>query len=173
MEKIVPEVVFQVAMVVKSVDTTIKQLTEYFQIDESSIVIKTTKDMAQQGTFTDCTYWGEPKEFYIKTARLSFGGIDFEYVEPLNQNGGDPFSDWLLKHGQGIHHINIRDRRKLNGGIFPAGSFISYGPRSDNQVTALHINIHTAAGSYPDEGICPGLNKLLHGNGSRRASDAG
>ena len=47
MEKIVPEVVFQVAMVVKSVDTTIKQLTEYFQIDESSIVIKTTKDMAQ------------------------------------------------------------------------------------------------------------------------------
>jgi len=58
MEKIVPEVVFQVAMVVKSVDTTIKQLTEYFQIDESSIVIKTTKDMAQQGTFTDCTYWG-------------------------------------------------------------------------------------------------------------------
>ena len=95
-------------MVVKSVDTTIKQLTEYFQIDESSIVIKTTKDMAQQGTFTDCTYWGEPKEFYIKTARLSFGGIDFEYVEPLNQNGGDPFSDWLLKHAQGIHHINIQ-----------------------------------------------------------------
>lgn len=116
MEKIVPEVVFQVAMVVKSVDTTIKQLTEYFQIDESSIVIKTTKDMAQQGTFTDCTYWGEPKEFYIKTARLSFGGIDFEYVEPLNQNGGDPFSDWLLKHGQGIHHINIKmkDRSLLD-----------------------------------------------------------
>ena len=61
MEKIVPEVVFQVAMVVKSVDTTIKQLTEYFQIDESSIVIKTTKDMAQQGTFTDCTYGGSPR----------------------------------------------------------------------------------------------------------------
>ena len=32
MEKIVPEVVFQVAMVVKSVDTTIKQLTEYLSL---------------------------------------------------------------------------------------------------------------------------------------------
>lgn len=37
-------------------------------------------------------------------------------MEPLNQNGGDPFSDWLLKHGQGIHHINIKmkDRSLLD-----------------------------------------------------------
>ena len=58
MEKIVPEVVFQVAMVVKSVDTTIKQLTEYFQIDESSIVIKTTKDMAQPVSYTHLSQEG-------------------------------------------------------------------------------------------------------------------
>ena len=44
----------------------------------------------------------------IKTARLNFGGVDLEYVEPMNQTGGDPFSDWLLEHGQGIHHINIK-----------------------------------------------------------------
>ena len=47
-------------------------------------------------------------EFYIKTARLNFGGIDFEYIEPLNQDGGDPYSDWLKEHGQGIHHINMK-----------------------------------------------------------------
>lgn len=116
MEKAVPELVFQVGMVVKSVDETVKKLTQFFQIDESSIVIKTTKDMAEQGTFTDSTYLGKPTEFYIKTARLNFGGIDFEYVEPLNQSGGDPFSDWLLEHGQGIHHINIKmkDRSLLD-----------------------------------------------------------
>lgn len=61
MEKIVPEVVFQVAMVVKSVDTTIKQLTEYFQIDESSIVIKTTKDMAQRAHSRTAPIGGSPR----------------------------------------------------------------------------------------------------------------
>ena len=37
-------------------------------------------------------------------------------MEPLNQNGGDPFSDWLLEHGQGIHHINVKmkDRSLLD-----------------------------------------------------------
>ena len=116
MEKAVPELVFQVAMVVRSVDETVKNLTQHFQIDESSIVIKTTKDLARQGAFSDSTYLGKPTEFYIKTARLNFGGIDFEYVEPLNQAGGDPFSDWLLEHGQGIHHINVKvkDRSLLD-----------------------------------------------------------
>lgn len=61
MEKIVPEVVFQVAMVVKSVDTTIKQLTEYFQIDESSIVIKTTKDMPSRAHSRTAPIGGSPR----------------------------------------------------------------------------------------------------------------
>lgn len=116
MKKVNPEIVFQVAMVVHSVDETVAALTSAFEIDEESIVIKTTKDMADQGLFTDNHYLGRPAEFYIKTARLNFGGIDFEYVEPLNKAGGDPFSDWLLEHGQGIHHINIKmqDRSLLD-----------------------------------------------------------
>ena len=64
--------------------------------------------MAEAGSFSDCRYLGRPAEFYIKTIRLSFGGIDFEYVEPLNKDGGDPFSNWLLEHGEGIHHINVK-----------------------------------------------------------------
>ena len=116
MEKVVPELVFQVAMVVGSVDETVRNLTQYFQIDESSIVVKTTKDLAEQGYFSDSTYLEKPTEYYIKTARLNFGGIDFEYVEPLNKDGGDPFSDWLREHGQGIHHVNIKmkDRSLLD-----------------------------------------------------------
>lgn len=108
MEKATPEVVFQVAMVVRSVDETLERLKQCFEINEDSIVVKTTREMAEQGTFTDTTYLGKAAEFYIKTARLNFGGIDFEYVEPLNQSGGDPFSDWLMEHGQGIHHINVK-----------------------------------------------------------------
>lgn len=108
MEKAVPEMVFQVGMIVRSVDETLEKLKACFAIDESSIVVKTTKDMAEQGIFTDNLYLGKPTTFYIKTARLNFGCVDFEYVEPLNQGGGDPFSDWLLEHGQGIHHVNMK-----------------------------------------------------------------
>lgn len=128
-EKVIPEVVFQVAVVVRSVDDTLQKLKECFEIDTESIQIKTTRDMAEQGLFTDNTYLGQPAEFYIKTARLNFGGIDLEYVEPLNQAGGDPFSDWLLEHGQGIHHVNVKmkdrsllDRKMAERGIVPLTS---------------------------------------------------
>ena len=107
-DKVIPEAVFQVGVVVRSVDETLKKLKDCFEIDTDSIQIKTTKDMAEQGVFTDASYNGKPAEFYIKTARLNFGGVDLEYVEPMNQTGGYPFSDWLLEHGQGIHHINIK-----------------------------------------------------------------
>ena len=112
MEKAKPEVVFQVGMIVRNAEEKVAALKQYFDIDESSIVMKDTKTMTENGTFHDNMYLGKPAEFYIKTIRLSFGGIDFEYVEPLNQNGGDPFSDWLLEHGEGIHHINIKFENK-------------------------------------------------------------
>lgn len=108
MEKATAEVVFQVGMVVRDAEAKVARLKEYFHIDETSIVRKNTRDMAEEGIFSDNRYLGRPAEFYIKTIRLSFGGIDFEYVEPLNQAGGDPFSDWLLEHGEGIHHINVK-----------------------------------------------------------------
>lgn len=108
MEKAKPEVVFQVGMVVQDAEEKVRALKQWFDFDEDSIVAKDTRTMTEQGIFHDNQYLGKPAEFYIKTIRLSFGGIDFEYIEPLNQAGGDPFSDWLLEHGEGIHHINVK-----------------------------------------------------------------
>lgn len=108
MKKAKPEVVFQVGMVVNSVDEVLHNLRTCFELEEDSIVIKSTKEKAEQGVQIENMYNGRPVEFYIKTARLNFGGIDFEYVEPLNKDGGDPYSDWLKIHGPGIHHINMK-----------------------------------------------------------------
>lgn len=108
MEKTKAELVFQVGMIVRDVEKTVNNLKEYFEIDEDSIVIKSTEEKAEQGVNIENRYDGRPAEFYIKTARLNFGGIDFEYIEPLCKDGGDPYSDWLNEHGQGIHHINIK-----------------------------------------------------------------
>lgn len=108
MEKAKVEVVFQVGCVVNSVDQVIENLRTYFELEEDSIAIKSSKERAEQGIHTENTYNGRPVEFHIKTARLNFGGIDLEYVEPLDKGGGDPYSDWLREHGPGIHHINMK-----------------------------------------------------------------
>ena len=109
MEKAIPEVVFQVGMVVRDAEAKVEALKKYFDFDESSIVVKSTKDMADQGIFTDNQVLEKTAEFYIKTIRLSFGGIDFEYIQPLNQEGGDPFSDWLLEPALCIRLVNSPD----------------------------------------------------------------
>lgn len=108
MEKAKVEIVFQVGCVVNNVDQVLENLRTYFELEEDSIVIKSSKERAEQGIYTENTYNGRPAEFHIKTARLNFGGIDLEYVEPLNKDGGDPYSDWLKEHGPGIHHINMK-----------------------------------------------------------------
>lgn len=108
MEKTKVEIVFQVGCVVNSVDQVLENLRTYFELEEETIVIKSSKERAEQGIRVENTYNGRPADFHIKTARLNFGGIDLEYVEPLNKDGGDPYSDWLKEHGPGIHHINMK-----------------------------------------------------------------
>ena len=68
MNKTKAEIVFQVGMVVQDVEKTIENLKTYFELDEESIVIKSTKEKAQQGIVTENKYNGVPVEFYIKTA---------------------------------------------------------------------------------------------------------
>ena len=77
MEKAIPEVVFQVGMVVRDAEAKVEALKKYFDFDESSIVVKSTKDMADQGIFTDTQVLENTAEFYIKTIRHSYGAIDF------------------------------------------------------------------------------------------------
>ena len=108
MEKTKVEIVFQVGCVVNSVDQVLENLRTYFELEEETIVIKSSKERAEQGIRVENTYNGRPADLHIKTARLNFGGIDLEYVEPLNKDGGDPYSDWLKEHGPGIHHINMK-----------------------------------------------------------------
>ena len=54
-DKAIPEAVFQVGVVVRSVDETLKKLKDCFEIDTDSIQIKTTKDMAEQGVLRPTT----------------------------------------------------------------------------------------------------------------------
>lgn len=107
MNKATPEVVFQVGFIVNDLDEIIENLKKYFNIDEASINIKSTDDPVAPMK-AEYRYNGEPCDIHYRRARLNFGGIDFEYIEPLNKEGGDPYSDWLIKHGPGINHLNMK-----------------------------------------------------------------
>lgn len=123
MQKVKPELVFQVGCIVEDVEKTVANLKTYFALEEDSIVFKNTKQRAMEGTEIQNFYNGEPCEFYIKTARLNFGGIDLEYIEPLNKEGGDPYSDWFKAHGPGLHHINLKvdDRPAIDAAMAQMG----------------------------------------------------
>lgn len=123
MKKVKPELVFQVGCIVNDVEKVVENLRTYFELEEDSIVFKNTKKRAEEGTKVYNEYNGKPCEFYIKTARLNFGGIDLEYIEPLNKDGGDPYSDWLKEHGPGLHHINMKvdDRLAIDEKMAEAG----------------------------------------------------
>ena len=113
MKKSKPEVVFQIGFVVDDLDRYIDNLKEYFDFDYDSINIKTMGDDGISEYF----YNGKKIDIRYRRARLDFGGIDFEYIEPLNKEGGDPYSDWLKEHGPGINHINMKleDRSVIDG----------------------------------------------------------
>ena len=104
MQKVKPELVFQVGFVVDDLDRYIDNLKEYFDLEEDSINFKTMGDDGISEFF----YNGKKIETRYRRARLNFGGIDFEYIEPLNKEGGDPYSDWLKEHGPGLNHLNIK-----------------------------------------------------------------
>lgn len=104
MKKSKPEIVFQIGFVVDDLDRYINNLKEYFELDESTINFKT---MGEDG-ISEFFYNGKKIDAHYRRARLDFGGIDFEYIEPLNKEGGDPYSDWLKEHGPGINHINMK-----------------------------------------------------------------
>jgi len=107
MKKTKVECIFQVGMVVNDIDEKIKNWKEIFEIDESTITYKCTKDLAGSGLFTN-NYMGKPAEFWIRIAKFNLCDLEFELIEPLEKKGGDPFSDFLINSGEGIHHINIK-----------------------------------------------------------------
>ena len=81
-------------------------------------------------------------------------------------------SQRLCRGNQGIGHIQVSHGRKLDGCVFPAGALHSDGACGDHDIPALHVHVHTAAGSHADKCISPAQHQFLHGNGCRRSADA-
>jgi methylmalonyl-CoA/ethylmalonyl-CoA epimerase len=74
-------------------------------------------------TCTDQTYMGKPGEFVFKNALADMPGLMWEIIQPLE--GANIYSDFLAKHGEGLHHLLFdcsgRDWEEQNQAMRAAG----------------------------------------------------
>lgn len=93
--------IFQIVMVVENLDETLNNWKEMVEFDESSI------KFGDNSQAEKCLYKGEPIDCKVKYVIFNLGGVEMKLVEPQNKEGGDPYSDSLLKCGPGIHHLGF------------------------------------------------------------------
>jgi len=89
------------------------------QVDQLSIVVRDLdKAMKLYGgifglahwkvmtpEYTDRTFRGEIANFKVKVALARVGNMELELIQPLE--GRSANAEFLLKHGEGLHHIGI------------------------------------------------------------------
>lgn len=108
MDKPRVDLIFQVALCVDNMEAALENWKKIFQLDESTIVCKCTRDAYENDGWDGLNYNEQPCEFFHKFCRFSLGGLDLEIIEPLDKRPGNPYSDFLIQHGNGIHHIGVK-----------------------------------------------------------------
>jgi hypothetical protein len=90
----------QVGVVVRDVDATVRALTELFGIGPFRIVHCPTPERRNQQYLR-----GAPVRFRTRQAFADLGGFELELIQPIE--GTTIWSEFLEKHGPGIHHIRF------------------------------------------------------------------
>lgn len=102
--------VFQIAIATSDMEGLLNNWKNLFNIDDSAVIKRCTKDLFDRGEFDGGNYYGSPCQFFIKYCRFDLGNMDIEIIEPLDKNPGNPYSDFLMRNGgkSGIQHIAVR-----------------------------------------------------------------
>ena len=108
MDKPSVNLIFQVALCVEDMEQTLENWRKIFDFDESTIVRKSTRDAYERENWNGLNYNEQPCEFFHKFCRFSLGGLDLEIIEPVDKSPGNPYSDFLIEHGSGIHHLGVK-----------------------------------------------------------------
>jgi len=113
MEKMDIDLVFQVSVCVSNAKEVLENWKKLFNIDESKIIHRNLKELYDAGQYHCGNYNGKPCDYYHELYRFDLGGIDFEIIEPLSKEPGNPYSDFLIQNGgNGIHHIAVKFRNR-------------------------------------------------------------
>jgi methylmalonyl-CoA/ethylmalonyl-CoA epimerase len=91
--------ILQVCVVVRDVDKAVRHFEELLGIGPFAVYTVDSSDMP------GVTYRGEPGDYRVKVAMTRVGGGVIELIE--NQRGVNIYTEFLEKHGEGIHHIGL------------------------------------------------------------------
>src|SRR3990170_8001026 len=98
-----PSALCQVAVVVKSVDETVKFYTEVFGVGPFEIL---------EINFPNATYHGQQAGYRGKRAFAKLGPVTLELIELIE--GKTVHEDFLREKGEGLHHLGftVKDLKK-------------------------------------------------------------
>ncbi len=91
-----PSNLCQIAIVVKSIDATVKFYTEVFGIGPFEI---------REVEFPNATYYGQKAGYRGKRAFAQLGPVTLELIELID--GKTVHEDFLKEKGEGLHHIGF------------------------------------------------------------------
>ncbi|MFC1825323.1 VOC family protein [Thermodesulfobacteriota bacterium] len=95
-EKKIFKRMLQVGLVVKDLDATIKNYEAYGigPWEVHTLDAKSIRDM---------TVHGERRDFAMRVAFAKIGEVEWELIQPLDDQS--VYSEFLEKHGDGLHHV--------------------------------------------------------------------
>ncbi len=91
----------QIGVVVRDIHQTMNVLTEVFGIGPWRVFNIPPEDHKDLPRF----YYGKPTNYSTIQAFAELGPVELELIQPLE--GESIFTDFLEKHGPGIHHIRF------------------------------------------------------------------
>ena len=113
----------QIAIVVKSIDETVKFYSEVFGIGPFEI---------REAHFPTATYYGKKAGYRGKRAFAQLGPVTLELIELIE--GKTVHEDFLKEKGEGLHHIgfNVKDLDRCEEEARKAGLKIIQGFRRED-----------------------------------------
>jgi len=86
----------QISIVAKDLERAMKLYGSIFRVTNWKVMTP---------EYTDGTFRGQVGDFKLKVALARVGNVELELIQPLE--GRSANAEFLLKHGEGLHHIGI------------------------------------------------------------------
>jgi methylmalonyl-CoA/ethylmalonyl-CoA epimerase len=90
----------QVGMVVRDIEASMRMLTELFGIGPFRVVDCPPEERKDQQYLR-----GAPARFHTRQAFADLGNFELELIQPIE--GTTIWSEFLERHGEGLHHIRF------------------------------------------------------------------
>jgi methylmalonyl-CoA/ethylmalonyl-CoA epimerase len=133
-----PSNLCQIAIVVKSIDATVKFYTEVFGIGPFEI---------REVDFPNATYYGRKAGYRGKRAFAKLGPVTLELIELIE--GKTVHEDFLKEKGEGLHHIGflVKDLKKCEGQAEKLGLKVVQGIKREDDSGFAYLDSDRIGGA--------------------------